>query len=212
MVKHLFEKRGSSSIIRSCVAPNTLALTFDDGPSAFTDDLLDILDKEKVKATFFMNGDNKSNIYSKDSLIKRMYRSGHQVASHTWSHANLAQISISESIIGVRPVYMRPPYGALNWQAENWLQEQGYEIVLWNIDTNDWQHPNDVSLSMEPYRRMLGKSWSKDQGYIALQHDTISATAYRLAPAIIKYAKQQGFELVTVGTCLEVPPQEWYRK
>lgn len=114
-------------------------------------------------------------------------------------------------ILGVRPVFMRPPYGSLNLQVQNWLVNQGYTIVVWNIDTNDWRHPNDVDESLDAYRRALGASGARGHGFIALAHDTLGTTAYTLAPAVIKYARNQGFNLVTVGACLGLSPSQWYR-
>ncbi|KAG0039958.1 hypothetical protein BGZ82_005929 [Podila clonocystis] len=222
--KHFFEKRGAGGIIKSCRIGNSVAITFDDGPFEFTSDLLDTLDRENVKATFFLNGENIGNIYAYSSTVKRAYRSGHQIGSHTWSHVDLSTVSLDEvadqmnrldsylkRILGVRPVFMRPPYGSLNWQAQDWLINQGYTIVVWNIDTNDWRHPDDVDKSLDAYRRALGSSGARDQGFIALEHDTLGSTAYKLAPAVIKYAKQQGFNLVTVGACLGQSPSQWYR-
>ncbi|KAG0333058.1 hypothetical protein BG000_009512 [Podila horticola] len=223
--KHFFEKRGAGSIVKSCQIGNAIAITFDDGPFEYTNDLLDILDRENVKATFFLNGRNIGNIYAYPSIVKRAYRSGHQIGSHTWDHVDLSTVSLDEvadqmnrldnylkRILGVRPVFMRPPFGYLNWQAQNWLINQGYTIVVWNIDTNDWRHPEDVDQSLDEYRRALGGLGARDQGFIALEHDTLGSTAHKLAPAVIKYAKQQGYNLVTVGACLGQSPSQWYRQ
>ncbi|KAI9239659.1 MAG: hypothetical protein BYD32DRAFT_359942, partial [Podila humilis] len=205
----------------SCRMDNSIAITFDDGPFVFTSDLLDTLDRENVKVTFFVNGQNVGNIYSYSGIVKRAYRSGHQIASHTWGHVDLATVSLYDlssqmnrldnylkRILGVRPVFMRPPYGSLNWQSQNWLVNQGYTIVAWNIDTNDWRHPNDIDMSLDAYRRALGGTGARDHGFIALEHDTLGTTAYKLAPAVIKYAKNQGFKVVTVGTCLGQSPSQ----
>ncbi|KAF9380687.1 hypothetical protein CPB97_008196 [Podila verticillata] len=222
--KHFFEKRGSGSIVKSCSMDNSIAITFDDGPFEYTNDLLDTLDRENVKVTFFVNGQNVGNINSYPNIVKRAYRSGHHIASHTWGHVDLTTVSLDEvadqmnrldnylkRILGVRPVFMRPPYGSLNLQVQNWLVNQGYTIVVWNIDTNDWRHPNDVDESLDAYRRALGASGARGHGFIALAHDTLGTTAYTLAPAVIKYARNQGFNLVTVGACLGLSPSQWYR-
>lgn len=114
-------------------------------------------------------------------------------------------------ILGVRPVFMRPPYGSLSRQSQNWLVDQGYTIVTWNIDTNDWRHPDDIDQSLDEYRHAFDGSDAHDHGFIALEHDTLATTAYELAPAVIKLAKDQGFNLVTVGACLGMSPSQWYR-
>ena len=81
------------NVITSCDQPNTLAITFDDGPFHYTAELLDLLDKENVKATFFMNGKNIGDITKFEDVVKRAYDEGHHVASHTWDHRDLSQMS-----------------------------------------------------------------------------------------------------------------------
>ncbi|KAK6586201.1 hypothetical protein PZA11_001258 [Diplocarpon coronariae] len=133
--------------IYDCKTVGDMALTFDDGPFIYTSHILDLLDKYSAKATFFITGnnngaqfrleycrrlltvvgkgqiDNTSTEYP--ALIKRMYDGGHQVASHTWSHADLCNITSAQrkdemyknemalrNIVGIIPTYMRPPYSS----------------------------------------------------------------------------------------------------
>ena len=99
--KRAFEvlsKRGSnweSKIITACKTPGTVAITFDDGPFEYTGKLLDILKKEGVHTTFFMNGNNYGKILDSkyQAIVKRADAEGHQVASHTWDHADLSKLS-----------------------------------------------------------------------------------------------------------------------
>lgn len=100
------------------------AITFDDGPNIWTHELLDYLDLKKVKVTFFVNGQNYNSILDPGmtEVVKRAFAAGHQIGSHTWSHADISQpstdlaIEMSKlddallNILGVRPGYMRPPY------------------------------------------------------------------------------------------------------
>ncbi|KAG0370311.1 hypothetical protein BGZ54_006887, partial [Gamsiella multidivaricata] len=83
-------------IITSCTVPNTVALTFDDGPYYYTPQLLDYLDSWGVKATFFMNGDSVGKIEKFKDVVERVYNDGHQIASHTWGHADLSLLSLHE--------------------------------------------------------------------------------------------------------------------
>lgn len=69
--------------IFSCTVENTVALTFDDGPFAYTEQVLDSLAEAGIKATFFINGDNWASIYNYQSTVRRMVSDGHQVGSHT---------------------------------------------------------------------------------------------------------------------------------
>ncbi|KAG0196138.1 Carbohydrate esterase 4 protein [Mortierella sp. GBA30] len=148
-------------VYTNCVVPGTYSISYDDGPSRFTSQLLDILDREQVKVTFFINGANVGCIYdpSVRDGIKRAYNSGHQIASHTWSHADLATLTVEQittemrrveqalkDILGVVPRYMRPPYGSgtfantgavANARVQSTLGSLGYVIATWDIETLD---------------------------------------------------------------------------
>jgi peptidoglycan/xylan/chitin deacetylase (PgdA/CDA1 family) len=92
-IQELNKRAGASDpVIRACTVPNTFAVTFDDGPGTYTNDLLDYLDKRQIKVTFFVNGLNYNDI--KDpaiaATVKRAFAAGHQIASHTWSHADIS--------------------------------------------------------------------------------------------------------------------------
>ncbi|KAF9178387.1 chitin deacetylase [Haplosporangium sp. Z 767] len=218
-------KRAGVNIIHRCKIPGTVALTFDDGPSGYTNELLDILASKKVKTTFFINGQNSNNIMKHKAVVKRMHKEGHQIASHTWSHQDLATLSVAKiteemtkldnaikEIIGLRPVYMRPPYGSTNTVALDLLGNLGYTIVLWDQDTNDWRHPKDVDASFKVYENALGKANAVSQpGHIFLQHDIHEYTVKKLAGKAIDYALGKGFKVVTVGECLGVSKSRWYR-
>jgi peptidoglycan/xylan/chitin deacetylase (PgdA/CDA1 family) len=117
-----------------------------------------------------------------------------------------------KTIIGVRPIFMRPPFGSLNGVARSYLEKNGYQIVDWGIDTNDWRHPDDINASLAAYRDALTSPGARRHGFIGLEHDTLGTTAERLAPIVIKYAKEQGFNVVPVGACLGLDPSQWYRQ
>ena len=133
-----------------CTVEDTLALTFDDGPSQWTSDLLDILKANDVKATFFIR---TVNLYEdlinhrsdkKPAIIRRMYNEGHQIAGHTWSHRNMdtqlnsqerkddnikAEIALS-AILGFFPTYMRPPFNKCNTVGcQEDMEALGYHVV-----------------------------------------------------------------------------------
>ncbi len=135
-------------------------MSFDDGPDpTWTPKILDILKKYKVSATFLMIGQEAQNNVR---LMQRVYREGHEIGNHTWSHPDISEISngtldlelnLTERLfaakLGVQPVYFRPPYSIdqepdTNDQAApvERVQELGYMIVGDKIDTNDWdEHP-----------------------------------------------------------------------
>ncbi|KAG0212647.1 Carbohydrate esterase 4 protein [Mortierella sp. NVP41] len=136
-------------VLDSCTRPNSYAISFDDGPGQLTDELLDYLDEQRLKVTFFMNGDNWNCIYRPESqrLLKRAFAAQHQIASHPWSHRDLETLSEREirqemykiedafrDILGVVPKYMRPPYGEHSERVRKIMESMGYVMILWDVD------------------------------------------------------------------------------
>jgi peptidoglycan/xylan/chitin deacetylase (PgdA/CDA1 family) len=122
----------SGVIINHCTVPGVVALTFDDGPFRYTSKVLDHLDRYGARATFFVNGENWSRGIADEStpwpdILRRMDRSGHQIGSHTWSHADLSTVGPEARyyqirrleralrvVLGKSPTYLRPPYASCN--------------------------------------------------------------------------------------------------
>lgn len=140
--------------IYACTKLNTVALTFDDGPYIYTSGLLDILAHYNAKATFFITGnnmgkgaiDNVSTGYPQ--ILQRMYKEGHQIAHHTWTHQNFTAISEVQrenqmyfnemafrNVLGVFPTYVRPPYSSCNDACQSLMAKLGYHIVYYNLNT-----------------------------------------------------------------------------
>lgn len=149
------------------------------------------------------------------SAIKRAYQEGHLIASHTWSHPHLIDLSrtdiISEmtqtaneikKVIGFKPTYMRPPYGEYNESVIQTLTGMGYKMILWNIDTNDWQYWQNSPY--EIYRTFLdgfaGVSQVAKKSWISLQHDLYSPSV-EYVPSIIALAKSKGYKFYKVNEC-----------
>ncbi|KAI8943583.1 hypothetical protein NX059_012514 [Plenodomus lindquistii] len=142
--------------IYSCIEPNTVAITYDDGPYLYTDELLDLLATKNAKATFFITGINigKGAIDTTSQwsdVIKKMEAEGHQVASHTWSHQDLSAITSSQrydqmvrnemaltNILGKFPTYMRPPYSSCTAESgcQKDLADLGYVVSYFDLDTD----------------------------------------------------------------------------
>lgn len=175
-----------------------VALTFDDGPSKYTERILDCLEQHGAKATFFVVG-NSVNAYP--SVLKRAYDLGMEIGNHTMTHPNLKTLSsdgvsrelkrASDAIVSVTgsaPALIRPPYGNYNSTVSGVANAP---LILWSIDTLDWKTRNaDKTVNC-----VLNEV--KD-GSIVLMHDLYSQSAdaaVRLIPALI----ERGYTLVTVS-------------
>lgn len=138
--------------------PDEIALTFDDGPNpAWTPQLLELLERHNVKATFFLVGK-----YAREEsvLAQHLANSGHVVGNHTWSHPNLALTAPKrvreelratkdalEQITGEPVRFFRPPFGARRPDVLRAARELGMTPVLWNAMTNDWAEPSPQRIS-----------------------------------------------------------------
>lgn len=187
-----------------------IALTFDDGPDQnFTIQVLDILKREKVPATFFVVG-RMVNAYPE--VLKRIDQEGHVIGNHTYSHPELPKLSQEKAIkqiemtnqiiqqtIGKNPTLFRPPYGAFTKSLTNQVAKRNMKVVYWNVDTLDWNHRTT--------EQVVATVKSKTQGgAIILQHsagnDGLQASVNAL-PKIIAHYKSLGYEFVTIDKLLE---------
>ncbi|KAJ1332319.1 hypothetical protein BSLG_008624 [Batrachochytrium salamandrivorans] len=136
--------------IIACPGAKDWGLTYDDGPSALTPQVLDVLKDLNVKATFFVVG---WQVLQFQDILLRAYQEGHQIALHSWSHQNLPSISMDAAIaevvfcakvvaevLGVTPTYFRPPYGANSESTREMLKKLGMYSTMWNVDSDDWKN------------------------------------------------------------------------
>lgn len=221
--------------IRSCAVPGTVALTFDDGPTRYTGDLLDLLDKYEAPATFFITGINNGKGAIDDpelpwaSLIERMLLSGHQVASHTWSHEDLSKITPDQrqeqmlknevalrNIMGSFPTYMRPPYSSCEEGSgcREDLGRMGYHIVLYDVDTDDYKndHPNLIQKSKDIFDQALSSTNPNFHSWLIIAHDAHEQTVHNLTEHMLQTMARTGYRPATLGECLRDPREQWYRK
>ena len=176
-----------------------IAITFDDGPAGAesTGKLLDNLDKYNARVTFFVVGNRVAN---HASILKREYEMGNQVASHSFTHANLAKLSESgikdeldktneaiKKVIGVEPTCIRPPYGSLNDTVK---KAANMHIITWSIDTLDWKNKNADTVC----NNIVSKAFD---GAIVLLHD-LYPTSVDGALKAMEILKDQGYAFVTV--------------
>ncbi|CEP11688.1 hypothetical protein [Parasitella parasitica] len=210
----------------SCSKPGVFALTFDDGPYQYSWDLAKSLNKQGISATFFINGKNWVNVETDSvttsegkktymEVVKHYKAMGHEIASHTYEHKELAGLSEAEieyqmntqsNIIykaaGVRPAIMRPPAGSYDSNSLKVLRKLGYSVVTWDIDTQDWL-THDLSQEKVAYQ-IMDKDTSSTIGHIALEHEVYDQTVNGLAPWAIKYVKSKKYKFVTMSECLGV--------
>jgi len=211
--------------ITTCKTPNTVAMTFDDGPYMFSTALLDELDKLNIKATFFVNGDNWGCIYNYVDVLKRAVASGHQVAQHTWSHPSLDRVSLDElnyqvttlegalqKTLGLVPNYIRLPYGngSTNDTVMNTMAGHNLRVVGWNLDSLDAD--NATVPQSEAVYQAASTAQPPPATFIALNHETHNTTVAELAPWAFSFFAQKGYQFATVGACQgETDPSLWYK-
>lgn len=171
------------AIVHQAGNANMCALTFDDGPSQYTAQLLDSLQYENIPATFFVLG---RQVERHPDLIQRMVREGHEVGSHSYSHPNFRKLNPAEQLmelsrtcallteLGATPVNFRPPYGKYSEITVELAQSLGMSIVLWSSDSQDWKRrPVDYS----QMRTVTGRpSLPGKMSGIFLFHDIRKAT------------------------------------
>lgn len=194
---------------------NTVAITYDDGPSPETTNrLLDILKSKDVKATFFTIG---SNADAFPDILRRERDEGHVVANHSYNHPQLNAISEDrvgreldesnravESALGSKPHWVRPPYGATNDRVAAIAGERGLSLALWDVDTADWQNRNaDITC-----RNAVDNAQA---GSIILMHDIHPSTVDAEA-CIIDGLRAKGLRPVTLDEMIQPVPGHTYTR
>ena len=187
-----------------------IALTFDDGPHpSLTPKILQILAKYNVSATFFMVGQNVINY---PQAAREVINAGHEVGNHTFTHPHIATLgdaSIMEEIgrcedaleelCEYRPHLLRTPEGAMSASLERCLAGEDYILVLWSLDTRDWDNKSTAGI----VQAVLDNVKSGD---IILMHDYISyhSKTPEALDVIIPALLSQGYEFVTVSELLGI--------
>ncbi|MDN5274985.1 MAG: Polysaccharide deacetylase [Candidatus Saccharibacteria bacterium] len=175
-----------------------IRLTFDDGPGAHTEQVLDILSKYNVHATFYAIG---RNVQRYPATMQRIVREGHQIGNHSFSHtdlANLSRVGVVQELVstqqaiqaacGVTPTAFRPPYGSLNQTVREVASSMGMSTDLWSVDPRDWAQPGSSVIT----QRVLGADRA---GAVVILHVLYQQTVDAL-PAIIEGIRAQGYSLV----------------
>ncbi|KAG8892169.1 Carbohydrate esterase 4 protein, partial [Tulasnella sp. 408] len=205
-------RQAMATVYNKCSTPNTVAITFDDGPYVYNSEIVLNLAKYNAKATFFVNGNNWGCIYSRENeeRLKAAFAAGHQIASHTWRHADLATLDYAEvksemtrlddalvKILGVKPAFVRPPYGSYNDLCRQVAEENSQSIVQWDCDSDDSAGAS-VSQIEDAYQDIAQRHPST---ILTLNHETYETTVQALNNAL-KTLTGAGYRLVTVAECL----------
>ena len=192
-------------IVKNVIDPKkkVVAITFDDGPSYYTEDIVNILKDNQAVATFFVLG-NKVNIYH--DVIKKAYSLGNEIGNHTYNHKWLSRLSTDEiiyqinrtneeikKIIGTYPTYLRPTYGSVNSKIRN---NTDMDIALWTVDPKDWKNKSPEDIAND----ILKKTDDED---IILLHDTHKRTVNALKILLPKL-KEKDYQFVTLSELNEV--------
>lgn len=177
-----------------------VALTFDDGPNASsTPILLDGLKERKVRATFFLIGENVEK-GENEKIVKRMYEEGHLIGNHTYTHCNLSKLetgeakkeleqtdTVIEKITGKQPAFARAPYGELPVDSE---QDLSRMYIGWTVDPLDWM-TEDAGAVVKTVVEEI------NPGDIILLHDCYPSSV-QAAIRIVDLLQGKGYEFVTV--------------
>lgn len=182
-----------------------LVLTFDDGPSKHTTELLDFLESTNTPATFFLLGEQAEkypDIVLQESL-------NNLVCIHSYTHKFFTKISkeevleqvnktsnIIQDITSITPKYIRVPYGILDDNVKETLKEVNLENVLWTVDSLDWKFKNKEQVVEYIKQNTTGND-------IILMHDILQSSI-DAAKEIITYYNEQGYEFVTIDEFLKI--------
>ena len=185
-----------------------IAITFDDGPHPYlTDRILEILDRYEIKATFFMVG---VNVLNYPDVARNVLAAGHEVGNHTFSHSHIAKLNQNEVMkeVGLcedaleelceyRPHLFRPPEGAVNMYVEHCTEDQDYTLILWSLDTRDWEHKNTEQIVQSVLSNI-------SPGDIILMHDYIGRQSHtpEALEILLPRLMELGYEPVTVSQLL----------
>lgn len=181
-----------------------VALTFDDGPSSFTEEIIDLLQKYNYNATFFVLG-NKLNLNYKD-ILKKSIKNGNEIGVHGYSHRSftkMRQATMEEEITktkkyiknltGYESTLVRPPYGNITKTIKNYNLGP---YILWNNDTLDWKLRDANKISSRLINSIEDKS-------IILMHDTY-LTTFKALEIILPYLKENNYVVTTVSKIYEL--------
>ncbi|KAK4050297.1 chitin deacetylase [Microbotryomycetes sp. JL201] len=203
---------------------HAFGLSYDDGPSDDTPRLLNYLDEQDLKSTFFVVG---SRVLSRPEILQNTYMAGHAIAVHTWSHMSLTTLTneqiiaelgwskeVIKAVIGVTPTTMRPPYGDIDDRVRAICKAMDLVPIIWtsvgetNFDTDDWRmsdtvNPYTQEQILENFDHFLNLSRQLSTGFIVLAHDlytrSVDFAIQTMLPRAMAYEPK--LDLMPINTC-----------
>lgn len=181
--------------------PRTVALTFDDGPTPYTLEVLDLLQQYQAKATFFCIG---QHLEQYPDIAKRILADGHTIGNHSYSHPNTmgflstAQVKeeiqkcdqLIEQILQIQTPFYRPPFGITNPHIAKALHQTKHRVIGWNNRSLDTVIQDENTIFNRIYKRI-------DRQTIVLLHDTSNRSVQVLA-RLLKQLQQDNYKLVNL--------------
>jgi len=212
MPSSLLVMNGTESPPKSEVRPTTsrhgrkrVALTFDDGPDELTPEYLALLDRLRVRATFFLVGDACAR---HPDHVRSLAAAGHELAGHGYTHQRFSALSTSElrselertqALLPASPrerPLVRPPHGALSLPAFFTCARAGFTVALWSYNSGDWATDRADVIARNFRER------PPEDGAIVLMHEGQRWTLDAL-PAVVGSLRDRGYELCTVGELVD---------
>jgi peptidoglycan/xylan/chitin deacetylase (PgdA/CDA1 family) len=176
-----------------------VALTFDDGPSQYTTEIVDMLKKYRVGGTFFFIG---RNVSAYPDSVEYVQRNGYSIGSHSMNHKNMAALSydeqenellqsmkLIENITHEEVFLFRAPFGSFDGQVEDLVHKHQYKMVLWNNDPKDWKSRDADQI----FHNIKNTELS---GSIILMHE--SRAVVDVLPRVIEYIQEQGLKITSL--------------
>lgn len=193
------------------ITEKKIALTFDDGPNEFTLEVLELLKKYNVKATFFCIG---KNIEKHPEIIKQIINDGHLIGNHSYNHSNFFDFYTTEKIqteiqktntlifelTGKKMLFFRPPYGVTTPSIAKALKKTKHHVIGWNIRSLDGTLKNENKI----YNRIIKRL---SPGGIVLLHDT-SKHSVRVLEQFLQFLQNNKYTVISTEELLNLKPYE----
>ena len=188
-----------------------IAITFDDGPSIFTPEVLALLKKYEVKATFFCIG---KNIETHPEIVQQIITEGHLVGNHSYSHSPFfdfynakkitAEIQKTDALLekytSKRINFFRPPYGVTTPSIRRALKRTGHKVIGWNIRSLDGGTTNQSLIFNRIIKRI-------SPGGIVLLHDT-GAHSVLVLEQFLQFLQQNNYKVISTEELLNLNAYE----